>query len=120
MAKHFYPEKWHPDLTVDHLNGDTLNDHMDNLEPITMIENIRRKFRDSGPRGCTRSKNKKRFTSKLFNGKKGNFIYVGTFDTEAEAHKAFFKKYVEVYGVEPWEVDSNGDWLGTKYKMENK
>lgn len=44
VAWEFYPDKRNMELTVDHIDGNKLNNHYTNLEWVTLEENIRRAY----------------------------------------------------------------------------
>ena len=76
-------------MYLDHINGDRLDNRIENLRPCSMQENnFNRKSlggSSSQYKGVSQFRNKwrARFT---FNGKE---IHIGTFDTELEAAKAY-------------------------------
>jgi hypothetical protein len=82
------------DLEVDHIDGDPLNNRVENLRYVTGSENCRDRKRP--PRGVYIDKRNGSIYSRIqVNGRK---INLGTFKTEEEAAAAFLAKYQEIYG----------------------
>lgn len=76
-------------LIVDHIDNNSLNDKLSNLQIITQSENC---FKDkknlsSTYKGVSWNKNAKKYRSYKMSGKKQ--IHLGYFETEKEANKAY-------------------------------
>lgn len=73
---------------IDHIDGNKLNDRIDNLQLLTSRENVSKGWNSKGrkyPLGVY--KNNKRFESTIMVDKKS--IYLGTFDTPELASNAY-------------------------------
>jgi hypothetical protein len=86
------------DSGIDHIDGDGLHDFKGNLRPATQQENLRNRITKrsskSGLKGAYRFRNK--WISNLtFEGKS---IHIGSFDTKEEAHAAYCRKALQLYG----------------------
>jgi hypothetical protein len=78
-----------PELQIDHRNGVRDDNRWVNLRQATASQNTAN-CRKRGPwlKGCTRRRNG-RFQAQI--GVRGERSYLGTFDTEAEAHAAYLE-----------------------------
>jgi hypothetical protein len=86
-----------PDYTVDHIDGDKLNNCLANLRWATRVQqgvNTIRK-RSGLPRGVTRRGD--RYAAQLTSRSKGIHLHIGTFDTPIQASDAFESKWAEVH-----------------------
>jgi len=70
------------DLSVDHLDGNKTNNHVDNLEYVTLVENSMRVHRKRGIVGCYKMLNGKYVAQINIDGKTRR---LGTFETYEEA-----------------------------------
>jgi len=81
-------------IIVDHLNNDSLNNHISNLQLISTRENTS-KDKDKNKTsskyiGVHYSKNDKKWISRIYIS--GKRIHLGSFNTELEAHEAYQHK----------------------------
>lgn len=90
--------RW-PYPTVDHINGNSLDDRIGNLREATYAENARN--RDSIPKrsglpfGVRRTY--KRYGARIRVG--GRSVFIGAFATPEEARDAYVNKRAELYGA---------------------
>lgn len=80
-----------PELEVDHINGDTLDNRRQNLRLVTRSENAhnRRSLRGVGKhKGVRPTRSGKRWIA-YFKGAVGKYRHLGVFDSEAEAARAY-------------------------------
>jgi hypothetical protein len=92
IAWFLYHNEW-PTKEIDHIDGDGLNNKINNLRHVSKRENALNKdvHRSGRLFGCCFNKESKKWQAAIrIDGKK---IMLGTFNTEIEAHQ----KYVEVY-----------------------
>ncbi len=84
MAK-YYLQHNNKDLVIDHINRNKGDNRVENLRLVTLAQN----GWNTNSRGAYKcGVGTKWFSSILVNGKK---IYLGTFNTEEEAHSAYLK-----------------------------
>ena len=92
------------DISIDHINRNTLDNRKDNLRVCTKQQNYcnRKPPRDNstGYRGVTKKGNKYQAMI-TYKCKK---IYVGLFDTAEEAHIAYLNKAKELHGEYNYEI----------------
>ncbi len=91
LAWFLYYGEW-PENNIDHINGDTKDNRIENLRDVTQQENL---FNRRGVKGYTPSGNK----YAAYIGLGGNHIYIGTFDTAEEARAAYLKKKEELHVI---------------------
>lgn len=86
-------------MVVDHINGDTLDNRRENLRIVTHRENMSNQTKRPGSskyRGVTFKKKEKKWVAQIqINGKR---TYLGRFDIEEDAAKAFLEVAERVYG----------------------
>lgn len=89
-----------PAETVDHINGDRLDNRRNNLRIATQGQNLQKGSYNPGKitgyRGVEKHPNSSRFSARIGAGK--NRQYLGTFSSAEEAAKAYNKKAIELYG----------------------
>lgn len=74
------------DNSIDHIDGDKLNNNIENLRLVTNQENC---FNRTRAKGYSWNKNKKKWMADInLNGKT---IYLGLFDNEIDAHNAYLE-----------------------------
>jgi len=89
-----YMDGFMPELHVDHINGNKLDNKFCNLRLATRsvnAQNMRGPMRhnSTGYLGVTKASQKSGFVAKIsVNGKR---VYLGTFEAEVEAHEAYLK-----------------------------
>jgi len=93
LVQHFKPDEWNPELHVDHIDRNPLNNNLDNLRCVTNLENHQNlsKFKNntSGVPNISFRKNRNKWRyAKTINNK----CFEKTFDTLEEA-TIFKKKY---------------------------
>lgn len=85
---------------VDHINGDGLDNRKENLRFATTSENAMNKCstknKSSSYKGVSWYKRYKKWQAQI--KFKGKSIYIGIFDTEIEAAKAYDNKAKELFG----------------------
>lgn len=76
-------------LTIDHIDGNKLNNNIDNLRLVTQRQNNQNKevHRKGKLVGCFFDKKKNKWCAQTKIGK--NHIFIGNFTTELEAHQAY-------------------------------
>ncbi len=86
-------------MVVDHINGDTLDNRRENLRIVTHQENMSNQTKRKGSsqyRGVTFKKDRQRWVAQIqVNGMR---TYLGAFETEEEAAKAFLTAAEVHYG----------------------
>lgn len=89
-----------PELFVDHIDGDGLNNTRANLRVASHSENLANVPKRNGTSSKFRGVNYKKSTGKWqVQIQHNNKLYwVGSFDSEIEAAKAYDKKAVELFG----------------------
>jgi hypothetical protein len=89
----FYHHGRWPNDQIDHVNGIRDDNRLENLRECNQSQNSQNQRKASknntstGILGVSKHKNSSRFTSAICTNKKQ--IYLGTFDTPEEAHKAY-------------------------------
>lgn len=88
-----------PDKVIDHINGNKLDNRVENLRLATDSQNSAnsRVSRNNllGVKGVYKNPSGKYVAQK---GANGRVFYLGCYDTVEEAHEAFRKKSVEIHG----------------------
>jgi hypothetical protein len=80
---------------IDHIDENRYNNHLSNLQIITNRENITKALMHKNPNRLMGVKrNGDKFQSRIFANGQQN--YLGTFDTELEAHEAYLKALSEI------------------------
>jgi hypothetical protein len=96
---YFYVNGKFPSPCVDHINGNSLDDRIENLRQATVIENAwnhkKRKRSVNLPMGIRSMANGK-FQARI--GYKSKQIHLGVFETVDEAKKVYELKRKELYG----------------------
>ena len=80
-------------IVIDHLNGDTYDNRLENLEYVTQRENVRRFWGNDTP-GVHFDKSRGLWAGRLSVGTKSHFL--GRFKTKRKAHDAVKEKEVEL------------------------
>lgn len=83
-------------LVVDHINNDKTDNRIDNLRIVTNRENSSQRHLKSSSKYVGVRQAGKRWRSSIRVGKKR--LWLGTFDTEYEAHLAYQNKLKEING----------------------
>jgi len=93
LVQHFKPDEWNPDLCIDHIDRNPLNNNLDNLRCVTNLENQQNKSKfknnTSGVPNISFRKDRNKWRYKKIINKK---YFEQTFDTLEEA-TIFKKKY---------------------------
>lgn len=85
-------------LVVDHINGDTLDNRASNLRLCTRSENAcNSKKRTNHKKGVYFYKRDKKWVAQIWKNYKN--YYIGRFDTEKEASKAYQAKALTLHGA---------------------
>ena len=97
-----------PEMVVDHINGDGLDNRRANLRVCTQAENVRnakpRKGATSRFKGVSWHKTTRKWQARITSG--GTLIHLGLFTTEEKAHDAYCnasEKYHGKFGRNPSE-----------------
>jgi len=92
----FLMHHWYLPKVVDHINGDSFDNRVENLRESTTSLNCanRKGWSKSKFKGVYRRKN--RYESGIRNGK---LLFLGSFGTPEEAAEAYDKKAIEIYGA---------------------
>ena len=95
----FYVHGKFPNPCIDHINGNSLDDRIENLREATVIENAwnhkKRKRKINLPMGVRNTPNGKFQARISYYGKQ---IHLGVFDTSIEAENVYKLKRKELYG----------------------
>ena len=88
-------------MTVDHIDFDKINNHVDNLQLISLRDNsirtaLNNKSKTSKYLGVHYCLQKKKFVARII--KDGKKHYLGSFKKEQDAAKAYQKMELELYG----------------------
>lgn len=88
-----------PGLVIDHINGDKIDNRIENLRLVTSRGNSqnRKVHRDGQLIGAFYNKQKEKYMAYIRIS--GVHVFIGLFQTEQEAHKAYeiACKYIELY-----------------------
>ncbi len=99
-----------PGVFVDHIDGNKLNNSRVNMRNCTREENMRNQGKRQGSKsrfkGVSRMKNGKWYARTNFNGEP---VYLGCFDDEIEAARAYDRKVVEL-GIEFARLNFPKEW----------
>lgn len=90
------------ELSVDHINGDKLDNRKSNLRICGLGINGFNKKTGSKFRGVSRCKLKNKWRANIV--KNGKQISLGYHDSEISAHEAYKKAALELYGFLPYEL----------------
>ena len=94
LAWAFTTGAW-PENELDHIDRDRLNNRFDNLRDVTRKQNGKNRKGMTSLRGTTPGRNG-RWRAQI----KVDYqtIHIGTYDTREEAHAAYVKKAIELFG----------------------
>ncbi len=88
------------DIPVDHVNGDTMDNRRANLRRCSQANNIRngqkQRYGKCASRGVARARGRKFVARIMFNGE---HIFIGSYETEELASKAYRAKAKELFGA---------------------
>lgn len=86
-----------PSNYIDHIDGNKLNNKINNLREITFRKNThnKKRHREGKLLGCYYSKINKNWVSQLYF--KGKTYHLGVFKTELEAHKRYLEEYNKLF-----------------------
>lgn len=73
---------------VDHIDNDPSNNRIENLQLLTLTENLRKRVRVSSPKGGVYFRRERRNPWQAKINYKGKAIHIGSFSTEQEAYEA--------------------------------
>lgn len=89
-----------PTEFVDHINGNGLDNRRENLRLATHQQNLANqklaKHNTSGYKGVSWNWRAKKWVARIQVNRKN--LYLGSFDTPEQAHEAYCKKAIELYG----------------------
>ena len=93
--------QYNGELTVDHIDFNKTNNHVDNLQLITLRDNsvrnsINNPKKTSKYLGVHFCKKKQKYVAKII--KNGKRYYIGTFENEEEAGKRYQEMELKLYG----------------------
>ena len=86
-------------MVVDHIDGNSLNNRRSNLRLCTVSQNHqnrRRTYGSSKYKGAWWDKRRNKWVAAITF--KGKYIYLGFFDNEIDAGKAYDRKAAELFG----------------------
>lgn len=88
-----------PQGQIDHINGNRIDNRIENLRDVSFAENRLNKKRHRSGRlyGCSFNKAQQKWISQITINKK--IQYLGSFKTEQEAHLAYVKAFEEYFGM---------------------
>lgn len=94
LAFFYVQGKW-PVCEMDHKDGDRTNNKWSNLREATRTQNAVNRKATAGLKGAEKQPNGKWVARIRYNKKR---LYLGMFDTELQAHKAYVLKAQELHG----------------------
>lgn len=80
-------------IIIDHIDGDSLNDSINNLRQISQMDNTRNMIKcknNVGYKGVKLSKSSKKYEARI--SVDGKYIHIGTYDDAETAHEAYKKQ----------------------------
>ena len=91
----FFIENGYFPKIIDHINGNVADNRIINLRAVTNSENLQNQYKHRAGKllGTTKARGNKWTAQTKVNGK---HLYIGRFETELEAHKAYLKKRAEI------------------------
>lgn len=87
-----------PPIELDHKNRNRTDNRWDNLRSASRQQNLSNKLKRRGKHLTGVSKNGRKWAAMHGRCGTSSFAYLGTFDTEQEAHDAYVKWHREHYG----------------------
>lgn len=92
-----------PSADIDHINGITSDNRLENLREATRAQNIQntkmRSDNSSGFTGVTWDSARKKWAARIFKGGKG--IYLGRHETPEDAYGAYLRAKAKVHELQP-------------------
>lgn len=94
--------KGESNLHVNHINGNKLDNRLENLEYVTRLRNTNHYYSDLKNKKYGVSFHKKTSTWRAYIKHNKKLKYLGSFNCKEEAHQAFYNAYLSLHGVKPW------------------
>jgi hypothetical protein len=88
-----------PEMEVNHIDMNTLNNRIENLEYVTHRENNIKRFVGK-KRGVVKYRGS--WKAQFWDGENGRLIYIKSFKNKEEAYAAYYNFYTDKHGVAPW------------------